>query len=144
VSAVRGDFDQVHAASEQWMRAWIEQDRATLEKLLAPDYALVIATAPDHRFDRAAWLELAVGAYVCTRFQYEHVQLRRIVDGVIVMSAIADFDATMDGADRSGRFFVTDVWRRANGGWQVCARYSSPPSETDPTVASMIREGSDD
>jgi hypothetical protein len=138
------DFAQVRAASDRWMRAWIERDRATLEELLSSDYALIVATAPGHRIDRAAWIELAVGDYICTRFRYDHDQLRHVTDDLIVMSAIADFDATMAGADRSGRFFVTDIWRRANGSWQVCARYSSPPSETDTTVASMIREGSDD
>jgi hypothetical protein len=126
------------------MRAWVEQDREALEELLAPDFALIVASAPDHAFGRAAWLDLAIGPYVCTRFQYDQVQLRLIANDLIVMSAIADFDATMGGADRSGRFFVTDLWRRANGSWQVCARYSSPPSETDTTLASMIREGSDD
>lgn len=48
------------------------------------------------------------------------------------MSAIADFDATMAGIDRSGRYFVTDLWRRTDLGRQVCARYSRGPARQTP------------
>ena len=135
------DFPAIRAASDRWMRAWKEQDRAVLEELLAPDYALIIASAPDHRFDRSSWLDLPMGAYVCTRFGYEAVQFRCLSSEIVAMSAIADFDATLAGVDRSGRFFVVDLWRRAGSGWQVSARYSSPPPTADTTVASMVRMG---
>lgn len=132
------DFDAVRAVSERWMQAWLEQDRATLDALLAPDYALIVSTSPTQPFPRAAWLDTAVGDYVCTRFTYDDVSLRRIGDDVIAMSAIADFDATIAGVDRSGRYFVTDLWRRTGGGWQVAARYSSRPGEVDASVRAMI------
>jgi len=34
------DFDNILSASERWMRAWQAQDRAALEKVLAPDFTL--------------------------------------------------------------------------------------------------------
>jgi hypothetical protein len=132
------DFDDILSASERWMRAWQEQDANKLEALLAPDYALVVASAPHYTFDRTSWIDLAVGSYVCTRFAYEHVQFHRLSDEIVAMSAIADFDARLGTEDRSGRFFVTDLWRKAASGWQVCARYSSPPPEIDRTVTLMI------
>lgn len=57
------------------------------------------------------------------------------------MSAIADFDATIGGIDRSGRYFVTDLWRRAAGsahGWQICVRYSSRPGEPGASVRALL------
>lgn len=37
-------------------------------------------------------------------------------------------EATLGDADRSGSFFLTDVWRlEPDGQWRVCARYSSYP-----------------
>jgi hypothetical protein len=127
--------------STRWMRAWMDQDRATLEPFLAPDYALIISTVPTHRFDRANWLDTAVGPYVCTRFAYDGVQVRELGAGIAIMSAVADFDATMAGIDRSGRYFVVDVWRRVEGsphGWQVSARYSSRPGQADASVKAMV------
>jgi hypothetical protein len=132
------DFDDILSASERWMRAWRDQNAKTLESLLAPDYSLVVASAPHFAFDRSSWIELATGSYVCTRFAYEHVQFHRLSDEIVAMSAIADFDASLGKEDRSGRFFVTDLWRKTPAGWQVCARYSSPPSEIDRTVTLMI------
>lgn len=117
------DFAAVRAASERWMRAWVEQDIGRLDAALAPDFTLIIGNAPAACVPRADWLAM-VPRYVCTRFAYHDVQCRAL-DDLVVMSAIADFDAAVDGADRSGRFFVTDAWRRTGDGWQVAARYST-------------------
>ncbi|HET6941146.1 MAG TPA: nuclear transport factor 2 family protein [Sphingomicrobium sp.] len=131
------DFDNILSASERWMRAWQDQNRNALEQLLAPDFALVVSTAPHYHFSRKDWIDLATGSYICTRFAYEHVQFHRISSDIVVMSAVANQDASLGLEDRSGRFFVTDIWRRM-GRWKVCARYSTPPSEVDRTVTYMV------
>ena len=137
-TATANDFDNIYSASERWMRAWQDQDRAALEEVLAPDYSLVVASAPHYHFDRDDWIDLAVGPYRCSRFSYENVQFHRLSADVVAMSATADFDSTLGQQDRSGRFFVVDLWKRNGGAWQVCARYSSPPSELDTTITYMI------
>lgn len=134
----------IEELSKAWMQCWINQDRAALEEFLAPDYALVISSVPQHVFDRANWLRTAIGPYICTRFDYDAVQVRDLGDGMAVMSAVADFDATMEGFDRSGRYFVTDIWRQVPDSryrWQVCSRFSSKPGEADPSVRAMTRSG---
>jgi hypothetical protein len=131
------DFDEVLDTSRRWMQAWMDQDREVLDSILAPDYALVISTIPTVPFERPAWLETAVGAYVCTRFVYDGVHMRRVADDLIIMSAIADFDATIGGIDRSGRYWVTDVWRRSDDGWKICARYSYRPGGPDASVRAL-------
>lgn len=135
------DFDIVTAASNRWMQAWMDQDRPTLDAFLGPDFTLIVSTVPTKPLGRSDWLGTAVTAYVCTRFAYDGVHCRRISDDVIAMSAIADFDATIGGVDRSGRYFVTDLWRRARGsahGWQIYARYSSRPGEPDASVRALL------
>jgi hypothetical protein len=136
-----GDFDAVVAASTRWMQAWMDQDRETLDAFLGPDFVLVVSTVPDRPMERTDWLETAVTAYVCTRFAYDGVGCRRISGDVVAMSAIADFDATIGGIDRSGRYFLTDLWRRAPDsphGWTVHARYSSRPGEPDASVRALL------
>ena len=117
------DFAAVRATSERWMRAWVDQDLERLDGFLAPDFALVIGNAPASCVARAEWLA-TVPRYVCTHFAYGDVQCRAL-DQLVVMSAIAEQRASVDGADRSGRFFVTDCWRRSGDGWKVAARYST-------------------
>lgn len=135
------DFDAVTAASRRWMQAWMEQDRKTLDEFLGPDFALVVSTVPTKPFERSDWLETAVTSYVCTRFAYEGIHCRRISADIVAMSAIADFDASIGGIDRSGRYFVTDLWHRVDGsthGWQISARYSSRPGEPDASVRALF------
>lgn len=136
------EFDVVVTASTRWMQAWMDQDRATLDGFLAPDFALIVSTVPTKPFGRRDWLETAVKAYVCTRFAYNGVHCRRVSDDLISMSAIADFDAAIDGIDRSGRYFVTDLWQRTSSsghGWQVCARYSSRPGDLDASARALLK-----
>ena len=117
------DFTAVRAASERWMRAWVDQDLAALDAFLAPDFTLVIGNAPAACVARAEWLAM-IPRYVCTRFAYHDVQCRTL-DSLVLMTAVAEQQASVDGVDRSGRFFVTDAWRRVGDGWQVAARTST-------------------
>lgn len=139
----QADFDAVRATSQRWMTAWVDQDLAALDGFLAPDYALVIGNAPSARIARAEWLAM-VPRYVATHFAYHDVQLRAL-DELVVMSAIQEQKASVDGADRSGRFFLTDIWRRAGDGWQVAARYSTRAdpaqgSGAEPSLTRMVRK----
>jgi len=113
------------AQQEAWMAAWIANDRAVLERTLAPEFALVVSARPEARVDRAAWLRTAGTEYTCETFRYAGMQVRDFGD-VVVVSSLATQRATAFGQDRSGTFFLTDIWRvGAEGRWQVIARYSS-------------------
>ncbi len=113
--------------ADRWMQAWVRKDRAVLEEMLTPDFALVVSATATKRLDRADWLATACTRYTCSEFRYRDVQVRDL-GAVAVMSSIADFTAEIDGMPRNGPMFLTDVWRRdEDGRWQVCARYSSHP-----------------
>ena len=125
--------DRIRVLQEAWMAAWMANDRATLERLLAPDFALVVSARPEARVDRAAWLRTAGTEYTCEAFTYDGMQVRDFGD-VVLVSSLATQRATAFGQDRSGTFFLTDVWRiAADGAWQVIARYSS---HAEPATAS--------
>lgn len=117
---------EVRAAAERWMQAWVDADRAVLEDSLAEDFALVVSATPEERFERSRWLETCE-IYRATQFRYEAVQVRRLAPDVAVMSSLGVQQASLAGTDRSGTFFLVDVWRREDGRWRVCARYSSHP-----------------
>jgi ketosteroid isomerase-like protein len=117
----------IQGLQDRWMQAWRERDRATLEQLLAPDFALVVSAQPSQSVARAAWLPMALSGYSCDTFEYRNMQVRDFVD-LVVVSSIGVQRATAFGVDRSGEFFLTDLWRpTADGTWQVFARYSSHP-----------------
>ena len=130
----------IEQLSNRWMQAWVERDRATLETILAPDFELVSSASPACRFDRQAWLAAALGRYRCSVFRYRDVQVRDLGGGYALMSAIGGQIAELDGVDRSGAFFLTDVWRANPAGqWQVCARHTSHPESIGGSAAALAR-----
>jgi len=128
--------DEIQELSTRWMRAWMALDRTTLEAMLAPDFALIVSSAPTRRMDRQVWLATCE-RYRCSAFEYSEVQIRDL-GGLAVMSAVAEQTAALDGMDRSGRFWLTDIWRPGGQyGWQVCARYSGWPEQPGASAASL-------
>jgi ketosteroid isomerase-like protein len=126
--------------SNRWMRAWLDRDRVVLEAILAPDFEFVSSAVPARRFDRQAWLAAALGPYRCSVFRYRDVQVSDLGGGYALMSAVGGQIAELDGHDRSGAFFITDVWRRtATGDWQVCARHASHPEPAGESAAALAR-----
>ena len=67
---------EIVALQGVWMTAWIANDRAVLERTLAPEFALVVSARPEARVDRAAWLRTAGGDYTCESFRYDAMQVR--------------------------------------------------------------------
>lgn len=128
--------ERIEHLSTQWMRAWMGGDRAALEAMLAPDYALIVSAMPTRPMDRRTWLDTCE-RYRCTAFAYDQVQVRDL-GGLAAMSALATQTASLDGVDRSGRFWLTDLWRPGGpNGWQVCARYSSWPEVSGASSAAL-------
>jgi len=126
----------IEDSSTRWMQAWVDLDYDVLERLMASDFALIVSAMPSKRMERAAWLATCQH-YRASEFRYHDVQVRAVGDDLAVMSAIAVQKAELNGVDRSGKFWLTDIWRRDAGGrWQVCARYSSfPEAEGQSSVA---------
>jgi hypothetical protein len=71
------------------------------------------------------------------------MQVRDFGD-VVVVSSLATQRATAFGEDRSGTFFLTDVWRATpDGAWQVIARYSSYPEPATASADALHRATSE-
>ena len=131
----------IEQRSTRWMQAWVGQDRATLEDCLARDFALIVSATPTQLIPRDRWL-VTCDVYLCSSFRYRDVQVRELAPTIAVMSAIAEQQATLSGVDRSGAFFVTDLWRlEPDGGWRVCARYSSHPEPVGASSDALNRLG---
>ena len=128
---------------QRWMDAWRLGDRATLERILAPDFALVVSAQPADRISRSAWLHTALNGYVAESFDYRDMQVRVLGD-VAVVSSIGVQRATAFGVDRSGVFYLTDVWQRSGDDtWQVVARYSSLPEPSTSSAEALQKAARD-
>ena len=110
---------------QRWADAIKRKDTKTLESdFLADDYALRIADDPSRQITRAAWLSI-LAVYNTRTFNISNLEVREFGDSVVVSLSVHQ-DADVNGVDRSGDFFLVDVWSLREGKWKVSARYSSP------------------
>ena len=103
-----------------------ERDVEGARAVLDEGYALVLVQPSPATMPRDRWLAV-LPDYVVHGYD---VQERIIdVDGdVAAILQRVEMTATVLGADRSGVFFLSDVWRRRDGDWRVWRRHSSPLS----------------
>lgn len=119
--------------------AYQGKDLELLERLLAPEYALTVSARPGNPVPRADWLAL-IPKYNVHAFEIRDVQvrcLRETTSGRCELAAVSSVNtqkADVGGRDRSGEFFIVDVWSYRDGRWMVGARYSGRTEATVPTL----------
>jgi len=109
-----------------WMDAWLGDDRATLDAILAPEFTLTSART-DQLVDRAGWLAL-LDTVKGEAFAYDEIRVDLFQDAAVVHSRVSQ-SARVGDQRWDGRFVLTDVWIRRDGRWQVVARHSSTPPD---------------
>ena len=123
------------ALEEEWSNAIRAQDVAKLEQFLRPEYTLTVARAGKlGHTDRASWLQNAASIYVLHEFRFDEVVVREYGEVAVVSSRYTQ-RATVDGRDRSGESFLTDIWVKSGDRWQVSARYATSLPPAQPTQA---------
>lgn len=118
-----------------------KKDARFLEDLLAPEYVLVVSGRPGQPVDRSAWLGL-LPQYDVQQFAISDVVVRCLSPApgatdtcdIAAVSSINRQKATVGGQDRSGEFFIVDIWARRGGRWRVTSRYSGRTEGSLPTL----------
>ncbi len=125
--AMEEDRQEIARLQAAWMQAWIDQDVAVCEQLLAPEFRLR-SVATDDVVDRDEWLrQLVAGRVVAQAFVYDEMDVRVTGDTAVTMSRVTQ-QAQIEGHDWSATLHLTDVWVRRGPGWQVVARHGSFPA----------------
>lgn len=104
-----------------------DRDVEVLEALLSPGFTLTTGRAAAPVRTRAEYLEITAAGYRIEEFRFEELDVVELGDGAgaVVRSRYRQ-TGSMDGADRSGVFLLTDVWtEQADGRAQLVTRHSS-------------------
>jgi hypothetical protein len=104
-------------------------DTQVVDRLMGADFTLRVGDAPDRSVPRALREDLrpqATRTYKMQSFEERHHAARKLTNDLAVVSLLLSQKATFDGRDRSGDFYVVDIWRKTPGNWQIIARYSTP------------------
>jgi len=113
----------------QWMTALQDKDFKRLESFLAPDFALYFSEAPSQKVPRDIWLRNST-VYNMSSFSHKEMQVHQVSPDVVVASFIHTQVAHPQPpgrpkVDRSGDYYLIDVWKKMDGEWKVAARYST-------------------
>jgi len=114
-----------------WTEAINAKDRAKLEALMAPEYALY-GWSGEVWAPRSQWLDNL----------FHHIKIRentlrelspRVYGDFAIVTSVGTWAGTFDGDSFNQKTIVVDTWRRMNGRWQVVTRTShteevKPPS----------------
>jgi ketosteroid isomerase-like protein len=127
-SSPSGGDDVLVGLSKLWMDAAIARDTATLDRLMAEDFALVLPGRGTVT-DRVRWLTNNTDRIQMTRFKYSNMRVSHYGDGTAVVSSVATQEATSAGQPWSGTAGMVDVWQKRGGQWKVVARYTFWPDQ---------------
>ena len=129
-----GDVDpdlteHLRQLEQQFGEASMHGDTQVVDRLMGADFTLRVGDAPERSVPRTLREDLrpqATRAYTMESFEERHQAARKLTNDIAVVSLLLSQKATFAGRDRSGDFYVVDIWRKTAGNWQIIARYSTP------------------
>jgi hypothetical protein len=105
------------------------KDTMEMERLVGSEFTLRTSDAPEWSLPRALWGQPS-GRYKIESLHERYYAARKLTDDLAVVSLLLTQKASLDGRDRSGDFYVVDIWKQRGDRWQLIARYSSPLGKT--------------
>lgn len=129
----------IETMENRYMRAWIQRDVKEVRSLTARNFTLLIGSKPPVLLDAPSWLDAAASRWLASSYRFGDIYVRDI-GGLALFTSQLELKSTIDGTDWSGRFWVTDLWRRGRvrRGWRMAGRVMSRPDE-DSKVPGAIR-----
>jgi len=129
----------IETMENRWMRAWVQRDAKALKSLTGRSFMLLMGSKRPMILDSKSWVEAATTRYLCTSYRFGDIYVRE-VGGLAIFASQLELQATLDDVDWSGRFWVTDLWKkgRVRRSWRLVQRVVSLPDD-NPDVPVGIR-----
>lgn len=110
--------------SAAFQRCIEDRDLTAAEDILDDDYALVLVYPAPVVIPKAQWIATLPDYIV---HKYEVLDTITDIDGdCATILHRGNQHATVLGADRSGLFVITDIWRLRGNRWRIWRRHSTP------------------
>jgi uncharacterized protein DUF4440 len=101
------------------------KDAKTTERLVSPEFTQRVSDAPERSLPRSLWGQ-PTDRYKIESINGRHHAARKLSEDLAVVSWLLTQRASFEGRDRSGDFYVVDIWKKSGERWLLIARYSSP------------------
>jgi len=116
--------EEALALERRFQAAVADRDLATLDELLGPEFMLTTGRAAAPVRARDEYLRITAASYVIEGWEFEELDAVPLGDAAVVRARYRQ-RGSMDGADRTGVFLLTDVWAERDGLPQLVTRHSS-------------------
>jgi ketosteroid isomerase-like protein len=123
---------EVEAIERELQAAVAARDTEALDRLLGPEFTLTTGRPGNEVRGRAEYLEITATRYVIEEFRFDELEVIELAPTAALVRSRYAQRGSMDGADRSQPFLMTDVWARRPAGWQLVARHVSPLASSGP------------
>jgi len=126
---------------QQWMEAIRKQDDSVLDRIMASGFVHTTSVVPGIRTNKAQFIEASI--QLNSRFgsfNLDQVTVRLVGD-VAVVNALYSQKARQGEVNFSGDYFLTDIWVKQDGRWQVLARNLMRRETTPPTLNQVANDG---
>jgi ketosteroid isomerase-like protein len=120
-----GRTGEVRELEERFMAAVTERDVDFLDRHLGDEFTLTTGRPGHETRGRAEWLDVTATAYEIRSFRFDELEVLEYGDVAVVRCRYSQ-EASMDGADRSQSYLMTDVWHRRDGALRLVSRHISP------------------
>lgn len=110
-----------------WANAMQQRDLTQLNNLVTDDFFVTIAVEgmPLQVTTREPWLSVMPN-YEILEMTLDDIRAT-VYGDVAVATLLWTQRARVPGGERSGTFFITDIWRNIDDLWRVAERHSSRP-----------------
>lgn len=112
---------EIRDEQQRWMEAASRKDEPVLDEILGDEYVLISARLGF--VDREGWLAMGPD-YNIEEFEYVESDIN-VYGAAAASNSRYRQKATFKGQDLSAVFYLTDVWVKRDGRWQVVTRHSS-------------------
>ena len=123
---------EIEALERELQAAVAGRDVVALDRLLGPEFTLTTGRPGNEVRGRAEYLEITASRYVIEDYRFEELEVLELGPGAALVRSRYVQRGSMDGADRSQPFLMTDVWAHRPTGWQLVARHVSPLASSGP------------
>ena len=118
--------------SSLWMDAMLKHDSITLNKLMAPGYALYSWDGnASNTMPRAGWLYNLFNNIIITRWQQSAITVQ-LYGNIAVITSLYEWAGSFSKRPFDSKGYIADIWVRKNNSWQVVSRTAGaiPGSKT--------------
>ena len=131
---------EIWKLEEELTHTEMRVDVEALDRIYAED---IMVTAPiGICVDKPAVMEevrQAAGMATIKRYDKDDLRVRSYRDDTAVTSYRIQAEATFEGAEINRQFFITNVWLKREGRWQIVARHTAQPEQRTQPAADAGR-----